>query len=644
MPGTSVCVIGAGPSGLVAAKLLGEREYDVTVFEAGSEIGGTFANKTYEDGRLVSSKYLTPFSDLRMDEHMGGAANHPTVASYLEYLRRYCDAFALWPLLRFGHAVEAVRALGGDGDGYAVRVRAPDGRIEERTFDLVAVCSGLHNVPRVPTIPGLDTFTGEVFHSSAYRRKETFRGKRVVIVGTGETAMDLVFHAVQVAETVTLSVRRGFLSVPAEGWGGVPLDTIITNAFEHSHEHPLATRWRLKWRVTTLVIRLMFVLSTGTSRGYNQWAGTTWPIKRGYHILNKSTAAMPYINRPLKSKSWLRFIFNKFTTPWLEPTVPGVDCHTKPPVASVRGSTIIFADGSEQEADTLVLATGYRQMFPFLDAENLAAPGARAAAGVVDGTAKPPAASVPSKRHAAAAAPPPPRAPSPTSPDAGAAPATDDALRSGPSTDLAGGGLGDCATGARSPCAWRDEAPLPAWHFTVSPKRRSLAFIGFVRPNVGAIPPMAELQVMWWLRCVQGKLAREPTSHAHDQSYMLLGRKLPYGVDYGSYMHVLAEDIGAAPRAFAPTWLALRPRVLIAWALGQAYPTFFRLSGPFASPDQWAVARTELWGTVARRGLGSNLTLGLTVGFFGMLSGALYLVDAVVYAAMFVPRCVRTLL
>lgn len=295
------CVIGAGPSGLVAAKLLREHGYDALIYEAGGEIGGTFANKTYEGGRLVSSRFLTPFSDLRMDD-LPASENHPTVPAYLAYLRAYCDKFSLWPLINFGHRVEHVRALGGDADGYAVRVVDADGRQSERTFDIVAVCSGLHNVPRLPAIPGVESFRGEVFHSSAYKAKAQLAGRRVVVVGTGETAMDVVYHACLVGKAVTLSVRRGFLSVPHEGWGGVPLDSesrprcavaaacwamgrareearernvwrlagpcvhaaltiapatspplrrlsaIITNAFEHSHEHPLVTKYRLKWK------------------------------------------------------------------------------------------------------------------------------------------------------------------------------------------------------------------------------------------------------------------------------------------------------------------------------------------------------------------------------------------------------------
>jgi dimethylaniline monooxygenase (N-oxide forming) len=208
----------------VAAKLLREHGYDAIVYEAGAEVGGTFANKTYEGGRLVSSKFLTPFSDLRMLD-LPASENHPSVPTYLAYLRAYCDKFNLWPAINFGHRVEHVRPLGGDDDGYAVRAVDSEGREFERTFDLVAVCSGLHNVPRVPTIPGVESFRGELFHSSAYKVKAQLAGRRVVIVGTGETAMDVVYHACLVGAAVTLSVRRGFLSVPHEGWGGVPLDS-----------------------------------------------------------------------------------------------------------------------------------------------------------------------------------------------------------------------------------------------------------------------------------------------------------------------------------------------------------------------------------------------------------------------------------
>ena len=94
--GQRVLVIGAGPSGLVAAKYLLESEFGlkVVVYEQGSTIGGTFSNKTYDDTTLVSSKYITLFADLRCP---ASTPEHMTSVSYVEYLQRYCDEFSLWP-------------------------------------------------------------------------------------------------------------------------------------------------------------------------------------------------------------------------------------------------------------------------------------------------------------------------------------------------------------------------------------------------------------------------------------------------------------------------------------------------------------------------------------------------------------------
>lgn len=90
-----------------------------------------------------------------------------------------------------------------------------------------------------------------------------------------------------------------------------------------------------------------------------------------------------------------------------------------------------------------------------------------------------------------------------------------------------------------------DEDYLPSEHFIVGKSRPRLGFIGFVRPNVGAIPPMSELQVMWWLQKMKGRV--QTPKRSGPVSYMVLGKKYPYGVDYGNYMHRVAEDFGTAP-------------------------------------------------------------------------------------------------
>ncbi|KAL3933872.1 MAG: hypothetical protein SGPRY_000093 [Prymnesium sp.] len=407
------------------------------------QIGGTFVHKAYDAARLVSSKYLTAFSDLRSPP---SAADHLSLPEYVEYLKQYCDENQLWGLISFGIEVLSVaRQSSPDGSSfYTVRRR---GRTHVRTrginsseskemrVDAVCVCSGLHEVPHVPAIDGIETFGGTVLHSAQYKQRDIFAGKRVLVIGCGETGMDLAYRAVQVAESTAVSIKRGFLSVPYDGWGGIPLDTLIANLFEHSYEHRWLHKTHLKWKVI-LGYQLnapraleVDAYADGSPQPFShsgtscvcQWVGRVKEVKRGHHILCKSTAALPYMNRPVKRKTWRHHLWA-----WLDPPHKRVDRDilTFPAPSRIEGKTVIFADGSSYKADVIVLATGYKQSFPFLT----------------------------------------------------------EAHKSGEGWVHASGARGD-------------EDPLPSEHFICSPDEPMLAFIGFVRPNVGAIPPMSELQV-----------------------------------------------------------------------------------------------------------------------------------------------------
>ena len=517
--GQRVLVIGAGPSGLVAAKYLLESEFGlkVVVYEQGSTIGGTFSNKTYDDTTLVSSKYITLFADLRCP---ASTPEHMTSVSYVEYLQRYCDEFSLWPHLHFGRTVTQIRKRASDSSYLVAHIVGSDdgsGRQVEEVFDHVVVCSGLHNVPNEVQIDGLDTFPGRVLHSSKYKEPSIFRRKRVLIIGSGETAMDLAYRAVkQEGSQVSLSSRHGFLSVPAVMDNGKPLDIFISNLFEHAYEHPWVHALQLKWKASTWVIRVGFLLATGSSWGWNQWACPVKEVRRGYHIINKSGAAMPYITRAHKRKSRVgSWLFG-----WLDEGDEGVSrdkaIATHPGVARVHGSEITFRDGTREEADVIVMCTGYRQQFPFL-----------------------------------------------------------------------------APRGTQLSCGANEDA-LPSWHHIIDPLEPRMAFIGFVRPNVGAIPPIAEMQVMWWLRVLAGDVRRPLGT----PSYHVLGRKYAYGVDYGNYMFRLAEEMGARPCLGA--MLRRSWRTCFAFCMGQAMTPFFKLQGPYASEEAWRVCRQGMGPTYVR--------------------------------------------
>jgi dimethylaniline monooxygenase (N-oxide forming) len=453
-----ICVIGAGSSGIVCAKYLLAEGYEVAVYEQSESIGGTFVNKRYDDAHLVSSKYITPFSDLRLPKTTGP---HQSLEDYTTYLEEYSSKFDVDKVISFKTTVQRVSKM-SDGT-YTVQVVDAAGTHDE-VFGAIAVCSGLHNHPFVPEVEGIKSFTGTTLHSSEYKDKSIFKDKSVIVVGCGETAMDIAYRAVQVAKSTAMSIRNGFLSVPTV-YGQLPLDTLIGNMFEHCYEQKWVHHYRLRWKFTTLFIRGGFFLTTGSSRGFNQWAGGLKEVKRGYHIINKSTKAMAYINKPLKDKHWAGWLYKW----WDGPTLPGKFITTHKGIAKVEGSTVHFTDGSPPKTgvDMIVYATGYTQRFPFMHG----------------GASEP-------KKHAA----------------------------------VSGQMAGD---------------RLPTEHHITNPYEPEIGYIGFVRPNVGAIPPMAELQTMWWIQRLQGKIKgpkKPPTYH-------VLARKFEYGVDYGNYMHEVAGTV-----------------------------------------------------------------------------------------------------
>ena len=564
-----VIIIGAGPSGLVALKtLLGTGNYTCSLIESSHEIGGTFATKTYDDGALVSSRLLTAFSDFRF-QGKASTKDHPSIPEYLEYLKQYADHFQLWSHIRFGTRVDTVQRE--SNGGYVVTISPTTTTAARTTTDLsdsilradaVCVCSGLHNVSRIPHIQSLHhKFTGSFLHSSEYKERAMFKGQRVLVVGAGETGCDIAYRAaIARADAVLLSARSGFLSVPHEWYKGAPLDSFITNLFECCYQHRYLERFKLKWRCTTPFIRLGFLFGSGTSSGWNQWALTkTTFVARGHHIINKSVKAMAYINRPLKKKSLLgRWIYS-YLDEETDPMAPDIDTTYATPVSCEGGKNIKMSDGTVREFDTIVFCTGYKQKFPFLSGGGRAGGAAAAAAA--------------------------------------AAANKDEVSSDDDDNDI--------------------DDPLPDLHNIVSRDTPDLSFIGFVRPNVGAIPPMSEIQVMWWIQHMEGKLL--PLKYS--PTYHLLGnnaRTGSYAVDYGAYMSDLAREMGALPDLIH--WFCTSPKVAMGYALGQSYPTYFRLSGPFQCTQARKIAETELWEPVWRRPFVTNVVFVSVCVVFGYLN------------------------
>lgn len=265
---------------------------------------------------MVSSKWLTIFSDFRIPPGRFDAKNNDflTLTQYVEYLEDYCDHFKLRPYIKLNTRVTNVRRAKG-GNGHVITYSTAQGGPEEWACDAVAVCSGLH-VQRVsPTIPGIDKVP-TVIHSSEYKGREIFtEGSNVVILGVGETAMDLAYFAItSPTKSVTLCHRNGFVLAPKVSSCYVlfseiclrvtdlhfiqhierfivdgkqeaphnvsPVDTNWNSLFDTAYTHPKLRNKRWLWLFYDWWTKGAWILLNNSRYGYGQHAA----IIEGYHM------------------------------------------------------------------------------------------------------------------------------------------------------------------------------------------------------------------------------------------------------------------------------------------------------------------------------------------------------------------------
>lgn len=208
-----ICVVGAGPSGLVMAKSLLEEGHEPVVFEKQKTLGGLWVlNKektggAYKKTRFQSSMFTSVFSDFFPEDLK---STFYSVDEVMAYLRKYAEAFQLTERIQCESEVVSVAQV---DDRWTVRVRVR-GEERQEEFDGVALCQGSFWEPYVPKKEGLERFKGEVIHSGQYFDNSRFRGKRVLVIGSGVSAMDIAEEAAEVAAEVYWSRRSKKLILP----------------------------------------------------------------------------------------------------------------------------------------------------------------------------------------------------------------------------------------------------------------------------------------------------------------------------------------------------------------------------------------------------------------------------------------------
>ena len=214
--GGAWCVVGAGPHGMSALKALLQNGIEADGFERERDVGGNWNfgaenSRVYESTHLISSKPFTQFPDFPMPD---AYPDYPSHRQVKEYFGRYTDHFGLRRAIRF--STDVVRAEPVDeGRAWDVTVRDRVSAAETTYRYAGLVVGNGHNWnPKVPDYAGRAEFRGEVLHSADYKGPEVLRGKRVLVVGAGNTGCDVAVEAAQNAAHTWHSTRTRLLLQP----------------------------------------------------------------------------------------------------------------------------------------------------------------------------------------------------------------------------------------------------------------------------------------------------------------------------------------------------------------------------------------------------------------------------------------------
>lgn len=313
------CIVGAGACGLAVAKTFAERGIAFDCFEAEGDVGGIWnpdsPHAVYGSTHLNSSKKLSRYPDFKFPDEM---PYYVSAAQAQEYLRAYAAEYGVYDRITFNTRVRSVERA---EKGWQV---ALEGESEPRHYDGVIVANGHHWHPHVPDYPG--TFDGEVLHSHDVKSKTQLKDKRVLVVGAGNSAVDILGDAAQDG-TAIHSMRRTYYFFPKILFGK-PTDAVI----DQLSKLPLPRRF-----MYTLYKLGMWVL-IGSHERYG--------LPKPDHNLFEAhpTACTTYLDHIVHGR-----------------------IVAKPAITRLEGKRVYFDDDTSEEIDLLIWATGFRVNFPFMD-------------------------------------------------------------------------------------------------------------------------------------------------------------------------------------------------------------------------------------------------------------------------------------
>lgn len=314
------CIIGAGACGLAVAKAFAEQGIQFDCFEALSDVGGIWNPESphvvYGSTWLNSSKKLSRYPDFHFPDDWAPYASRAQAQSYLQ---AYAKEFGLYPLISFNKQVTHAEHT---PQGWSIQI---EGESAPRLYQGLIVANGHHWSPHLPAYPG--HFDGEALHSHDIKSKEQVKGKRVLVVGAGNSAVDILSDAAIENGRVVHSMRRTYYFFPKMVFGK-PTDWFVD----------VTSRIPLPRSVMRLFYRFGMRVLVGPHHRYG--------LERPDHNLFEAhpTACNTYLDHLIHGR-----------------------IAVKPGIERLDGRRVIFTDDSAEEIDLLIWATGFRVSFPFMD-------------------------------------------------------------------------------------------------------------------------------------------------------------------------------------------------------------------------------------------------------------------------------------
>ncbi|HYW22499.1 MAG TPA: NAD(P)-binding domain-containing protein [Nodularia sp. (in: cyanobacteria)] len=338
-------IIGAGFVGLGMAQALKAADISYDQVDASDNIGGNWYHGVYETAHIISSRKITQFTHFPMPDHY---PDFPSAQNMLDYLNSFADHFDLRGQIELNRTISNVRPV----ENNLWQVTFADG--EQRIYKGVVMCNGHHWRKRFPQFQG--EFNGEIIHSKDYKHPDQLRGKRVLVIGGGNSACDLAAEAARVSTKSVLSMRESVWFIP-KTFAGVPIAdfpgwrspkwmsrfSVPQSSGNRKFTGISLPKWlklRSPFWLTRLAVHAIIRLSFGSHEDY----GLSKPQYRIFEKHPTINSEVPY------------YLKHGKITP-------------KPAVRRLDGWEVEFVDGSRETFDLIVCGTGYYVAYPFLPPE-----------------------------------------------------------------------------------------------------------------------------------------------------------------------------------------------------------------------------------------------------------------------------------